>query len=261
MGVVDGGREHHFARDHQIGQRPRRHGIDADILLAEFAHEILAFGQDEGRDKIRCRRNRARHRHAPAPFGRQQIVIGLGRGAKWDRLRVDADAGIGFAHHHPMARGLDGGRLERRALRRAEGLKDVRVSDEDQSFGGELEHVELLITGAMFRQRPVCDVGLRAALHGDFQIRIFALEALDQRLDLRARGVEQKAALGSGARFQHGLAVAARIIRDCLDGLGLRGRYPWPHRKDRSKNAPQFSARDPHASVSAAARIGRESSQ
>ncbi len=247
MGVVDRGRERHFARDDQIGQRPRRHGIDAHVLLAQPSHEILAVGQHQRRDEVRGGRNRARHRHASAPFGAQQIVVALGRARRRDHLRVEADAGIGFAHHGPMTLGLDCACIERRRLRRVKGLQDIRVADEDQPFGGELEHVELPQTDAVFLHCPARDIGLRAALHGDIEKGIFPLEPADERFDLRACRVEKETALALGTRFQHRLAIASRIIRDRLDGIrGLRGGVARPSRERRSKNSTQLPARYPH---------------
>jgi hypothetical protein len=51
------------------------------------------------------------------------------------------------------------------------------------------------------------------------------LESLDERFDLRARGVEQEAALALCACFQHSGAIAARVVRDHVDRIWrLRGR-------------------------------------
>src|SRR5712671_2618193 len=82
---------------------------------------------------------------------------------------------------------------------------------------GKLEGIDLLEAGAIFLDHLAGGVGGACARQLDFHIRVFLLEAVDQRLDLRAGGIEEQAALAPGALLEDRLPVEPGVAGDGFD--------------------------------------------
>src|SRR5262245_18694471 len=89
---------------------------------------------------------------------------------------------------------------------------------------GQLERVDLLEAGAIFLDHLARGVGGARARELHAQIGMLLLESIDQRLELGAGGIEEKAAFAPGALLQDGLPVGAGVVGNGLDARWLRVR-------------------------------------
>ena len=90
-----------------------------------------------------------------------------------------------------MALGLDGVRIEGCKFRRLEGLQDVFIARHDQTMGGQLEGIDLLVSRAVLLDHLARRVGGAGTRQLDLHIRIFLLEAFEQRPDLCAGRIDE----------------------------------------------------------------------
>jgi hypothetical protein len=138
-----------------------------------------------------------------------------------------------------VASGLDCVVRKRCEFGRAERLQYALVAGQNEAGRSKLEGIDLLEAGAVFLEHFARRVGGARARKLDPQIRILGLEAVDQRLDLRARRIKEQATFPFGARFQHGLSIGAGRIGNSLDCRRLRANRQWAHRQQQeSKDAP-----------------------
>ena len=229
-------RKRDLAGNHQVGDRARGDPVGADLLRPELAHEVepKPGGDDHGPDPVGGGHRQRRDRHLALPFRVEQVLVGLWGLGRRDFLGVVADAGIALAHADPVAARLDRGRLVIRRLRRGEGLQDTLVARDHQPVRSEFEGVGEMNAGGIFFQHLGGHVDRRSAGQLGAQIGIFLPEAVDQRLDLRAGGIDQQRALLAGALLQNVLAVGTGIVSDRCDRARLRVGCERPGRECRA---------------------------
>jgi hypothetical protein len=124
-----------------------------------------------------------------------------------------------------MALGLDGIRHIGVEFRRPKRQQDVLVAWYHEAVRRQLEGIDLFKAGAIFLDDLTCRVRRACARELNLHERIFLLEPVEQRLDLRARGVEEQAALAPCAVLEPLLAIGTSVVGNRLDarrlGVGL----------------------------------------
>jgi hypothetical protein len=150
----------------------------------------------------------------------EQVGVSLRCAVGRHQIGIEPDAGIGLPNHNPVVRSFDRVGIVSAHLRRLERLQDVFVTRHHQAVGGKLERIDLVVARPIFLKHLARRFGRAAAHQLDFDVGIFLLEAVEQRLDLRAGGVEQQACFAPRAVFEDLLTIGAGVVGDRFHAIG-----------------------------------------